>query len=161
MTWLPWSKSFHPCLCCHIFTSVFSFLSVTAASFRSHTSSYPSSCREDSSQRFLFSVPVSTVCASRCQKFLISRVGEDWIFLILLGLLMALVSWVMDYAIAFCQEGRKETEGQTETQELGGERKESQRQIDRWTVNNGLLWQSCKSINPRGDLLYDELSSME
>ncbi|TMS10306.1 Chloride channel protein 2 [Larimichthys crocea] len=45
------------------------------------------------------------LCASRCQKFLISRVGEDWIFLILLGLLMALVSWVMDYAIAFCQEG--------------------------------------------------------
>ncbi|XP_024908113.1 chloride channel protein 2a [Cynoglossus semilaevis] len=46
-------------------------------------------------------------CASRCQKFLISRVGEDWIFLILLGLLMALVSWVMDYAIAFCQEAQK------------------------------------------------------
>ncbi|TNM98248.1 hypothetical protein fugu_014494 [Takifugu bimaculatus] len=45
------------------------------------------------------------LCASRCQKFLILRVGEDWIFLILLGLLMALVSWVMDYAIAFCQEG--------------------------------------------------------
>lgn len=53
---------------------------------------------------------MSSVCASRCQKFLISRVGEDWIFLILLGLLMALVSWVMDYAIAFCQEGRKETQ---------------------------------------------------
>uniref|UniRef100_A0AAX7VZ66 Chloride channel protein n=1 Tax=Astatotilapia calliptera TaxID=8154 RepID=A0AAX7VZ66_ASTCA len=52
-----------------------------------------------------FSVP--SVCASRCQKFLISRVGEDWIFLILLGLLMALVSWVMDYAIAFCQEAQK------------------------------------------------------
>lgn len=51
------------------------------------------------------------VCASRCQKFLILRVGEDWIFLILLGLLMALVSWVMDYAIAFCQEGRKEFQG--------------------------------------------------
>uniref|UniRef100_A0A3Q2Q5E5 Chloride voltage-gated channel 2 n=1 Tax=Fundulus heteroclitus TaxID=8078 RepID=A0A3Q2Q5E5_FUNHE len=47
------------------------------------------------------------VCASRCQKFLISRMGEDWIFLILLGLLMALVSWVMDYAIAFCQEAQK------------------------------------------------------
>ncbi|XP_069013448.1 chloride channel protein 2-like isoform X2 [Embiotoca jacksoni] len=46
-------------------------------------------------------------CASRCQKFLISRVGEDWIFLILLGLVMALVSWVMDYAIAFCQEAQK------------------------------------------------------
>ncbi|XP_056149095.1 chloride channel protein 2a [Lampris incognitus] len=47
------------------------------------------------------------MCASRCQKFLMSRVGEDWIFLILLGLLMALVSWVMDYAIAFCQEAQK------------------------------------------------------
>ncbi|KAM4556945.1 chloride channel protein 2a isoform 2-T2 [Fundulus diaphanus] len=47
------------------------------------------------------------LCASRCQKFLISRMGEDWIFLILLGLLMALVSWVMDYAIAFCQEAQK------------------------------------------------------
>ncbi|KAM9790531.1 chloride channel protein 2-like isoform 1-T1 [Syngnathus typhle] len=46
-------------------------------------------------------------CASSCQKFLISRLGEDWIFLILLGLLMALVSWVMDYAIAFCQEVQK------------------------------------------------------
>ncbi|MGH0128182.1 UNVERIFIED_CONTAM: hypothetical protein FKN15_044830 [Acipenser sinensis] len=42
------------------------------------------------------------VCTVRCQKFLISRVGEDWIFLILLGLLMALVSWAMDYAIAVC-----------------------------------------------------------
>uniref|UniRef100_A0AAV2JPN7 Chloride channel protein n=1 Tax=Knipowitschia caucasica TaxID=637954 RepID=A0AAV2JPN7_KNICA len=47
------------------------------------------------------------MCASRCQKFLLSKVGEDWIFLILLGLLMALVSWVMDYAIAFCQEAQK------------------------------------------------------
>ncbi|CAF92945.1 unnamed protein product, partial [Tetraodon nigroviridis] len=47
------------------------------------------------------------LCASRCQKFLILRVGEDWIFLILLGLVMALVSWVMDYAIAFCQEAQK------------------------------------------------------
>lgn len=44
-------------------------------------------------------------CATRCRKFLISRVGEDWIFLILLGLLMALVSWAMDYTIAFCQQG--------------------------------------------------------
>uniref|UniRef100_A0A8C7LN33 Chloride voltage-gated channel 2 n=1 Tax=Oncorhynchus kisutch TaxID=8019 RepID=A0A8C7LN33_ONCKI len=31
---------------------------------------------------------LSPVCTSRCQKFLISRVGEDWIFLILLGLVM-------------------------------------------------------------------------
>jgi len=35
-------------------------------------------------------------------------VGEDWIFLILLGLLMALVSWAMDYTIAFCQQGERE-----------------------------------------------------
>ncbi|TRZ00329.1 hypothetical protein DNTS_024138, partial [Danionella cerebrum] len=52
------------------------------------------------------SIP-SAVCTSRCQKFLISRVGEDWIFLILLGLLMALVSWAMDYTIAFCQQAQK------------------------------------------------------
>jgi hypothetical protein len=35
----------------------------------------------------------------------VSRVGEDWIFLVLLGLLMALVSWAMDYAIAVCLQG--------------------------------------------------------
>ncbi|KAG9348176.1 hypothetical protein JZ751_001911 [Albula glossodonta] len=44
----------------------------------------------------------SSICTVRCQKFLISRVGEDWIFLILLGLVMALVSWVVDFAIAIC-----------------------------------------------------------
>ncbi|XP_069474889.1 chloride channel protein 2 isoform X2 [Ambystoma mexicanum] len=47
------------------------------------------------------------ICVVRCQKFLISRVGEDWIFLILLGLLMALVSWVMDFAIATCLQAQK------------------------------------------------------
>uniref|UniRef100_A0A8C6LA04 Chloride voltage-gated channel 2 n=1 Tax=Nothobranchius furzeri TaxID=105023 RepID=A0A8C6LA04_NOTFU len=47
------------------------------------------------------------VCTVRCQKFLISRVGEDWIFLILLGLLMALVSWMMDYCIAICLQAQK------------------------------------------------------
>lgn len=41
----------------------------------------------------------------RCHKFLVSRVGEDWIFLVLLGLVMALVSWAMDYAIAACLQG--------------------------------------------------------
>ncbi|KAA0719052.1 Chloride channel protein 2 [Triplophysa tibetana] len=50
---------------------------------------------------------VFSVCTSRCKKFLISRVGEDWIFLILLGLVMALVSWAMDYTIAFCQQAQK------------------------------------------------------
>lgn len=72
------------------------------------------------------------VCASRCQKFLISRVGEDWIFLILLGLLMALVSWVMDYAIAFCQEGRKESERQRQAKSCRGH-------TERWTVNRGFF----------------------
>uniref|UniRef100_A0A3P9L8N7 Chloride channel protein 2 n=1 Tax=Oryzias latipes TaxID=8090 RepID=A0A3P9L8N7_ORYLA len=47
------------------------------------------------------------ICTVRCQKFLISRVGEDWIFLILLGLVMALVSWGMDYCIAICLEAHK------------------------------------------------------
>ena len=37
-----------------------------------------------------------------------SRVGEDWICLVLLGLLMALVSWAMDYAIAACLQGEDE-----------------------------------------------------
>ncbi|XP_064157114.1 chloride channel protein 2c isoform X2 [Anguilla rostrata] len=47
------------------------------------------------------------ICTVRCQKFLISRVGEDWIFLILLGLFMALVSWVVDFAIAICLQAQK------------------------------------------------------
>ncbi|XP_039212443.1 chloride channel protein 2 isoform X1 [Crotalus tigris] len=47
------------------------------------------------------------ICTVRCQKFLISKVGEDWIFLILLGLLMALVSWAMDFAIAICLQAQK------------------------------------------------------
>ncbi|XP_050002425.1 chloride channel protein 2 isoform X3 [Alexandromys fortis] len=47
------------------------------------------------------------VCSVRCHKFLVSRVGEDWIFLVLLGLLMALVSWAMDYAIAVCLQAQQ------------------------------------------------------
>ncbi|ELW46903.1 Chloride channel protein 2 [Tupaia chinensis] len=46
-------------------------------------------------------------CRIRCHKFLVSRVGEDWIFLVLLGLLMALVSWAMDYAIAACLQAQQ------------------------------------------------------
>lgn len=52
-----------------------------------------------------FFPPLLPVCSVRCHKFLVSRVGEDWIFLVLLGLLMALVSWAMDYAIAACLQG--------------------------------------------------------
>ncbi|XP_037381107.1 chloride channel protein 2 isoform X2 [Talpa occidentalis] len=47
------------------------------------------------------------ICSVRCHKFLVSRVGEDWIFLVLLGLLMALVSWAMDYAIAACLQAQQ------------------------------------------------------
>ncbi|XP_010225434.1 PREDICTED: chloride channel protein 1-like, partial [Tinamus guttatus] len=39
-------------------------------------------------------------CARRIQKYVTKKFGEDWIFLILLGLVMALVSWGMDYASA-------------------------------------------------------------
>ncbi|KAL6105016.1 clcn2 [Pungitius sinensis] len=48
-----------------------------------------------------------SVCTVRCQKFLISAGREDWIFLILLGLLMALVSWMMDFCIAICLQAQK------------------------------------------------------
>ncbi|KAL6105017.1 clcn2 [Pungitius sinensis] len=47
------------------------------------------------------------ICTVRCQKFLISAGREDWIFLILLGLLMALVSWMMDFCIAICLQAQK------------------------------------------------------
>ncbi|XP_075274340.1 chloride channel protein 2 isoform X2 [Opisthocomus hoazin] len=47
------------------------------------------------------------VCALQCQQFLVSKVGEDWVFLILLGLVMALVSWAMDFAIATCLQAQK------------------------------------------------------
>lgn len=50
---------------------------------------------------------LSTVCALQCQRFLISKIGEDWVFLILLGLVMALVSWAMDFAIATCLQGKQ------------------------------------------------------
>ncbi|MBN3276587.1 CLCN2 protein, partial [Polyodon spathula] len=59
-------------------------------------------CRRHSFMLDAAAQDIFSVCTVRCQKFLISRVGEDWIFLILLGLLMALVSWAMDYAIAVC-----------------------------------------------------------
>uniref|UniRef100_A0A8C6MKI2 Chloride channel, voltage-sensitive 1a n=1 Tax=Nothobranchius furzeri TaxID=105023 RepID=A0A8C6MKI2_NOTFU len=36
----------------------------------------------------------------RGEQFLVTRLGEDWIFLVLLGITMALVSWTMDYASA-------------------------------------------------------------
>ncbi|XP_041120058.1 chloride channel protein 2-like isoform X5 [Polyodon spathula] len=64
-------------------------------------------CRRHSFMLDAAAQDIFSVCTVRCQKFLISRVGEDWIFLILLGLLMALVSWAMDYAIAVCLQAQK------------------------------------------------------
>uniref|UniRef100_A0A8D2MFX8 Chloride voltage-gated channel 2 n=1 Tax=Zonotrichia albicollis TaxID=44394 RepID=A0A8D2MFX8_ZONAL len=55
---------------------------------------------------------------SHCQRFLISRVGEDWVFLILLGLVMALVSWAMDFAIATCLQAQKWMYGGLDTNVL-------------------------------------------
>ncbi|XP_068111187.1 chloride channel protein 1 [Hyperolius riggenbachi] len=39
-------------------------------------------------------------CLQRIKQYFIRKLGEDWIFLVLLGLVMALVSWSMDYASA-------------------------------------------------------------
>ncbi|MED6239592.1 Chloride channel protein 1 [Ataeniobius toweri] len=39
-------------------------------------------------------------CLARVRQYIVTKMGEDWIFLILLGLTMALVSWSMDYASA-------------------------------------------------------------
>lgn len=55
-------------------------------------------------QFFCFTLP-STDCARRIQKYVTKKLGEDWIFLILLGLVMALVSWGMDYASAKSLQG--------------------------------------------------------
>lgn len=49
---------------------------------------------------------VSADCIARVQRFLVTRLGEDWIFLVLLGITMALVSWTMDYASAKSLQGR-------------------------------------------------------
>uniref|UniRef100_A0A8C6JCI1 Uncharacterized protein n=1 Tax=Melopsittacus undulatus TaxID=13146 RepID=A0A8C6JCI1_MELUD len=61
---------------------------------------------------------VPAVCALQCRQFLFSKVGEDWVFLILLGLVMALVSWAMDFAIATCLQAQKWMYGGLDTNVL-------------------------------------------
>ncbi|CAK6966197.1 chloride channel protein 1 [Scomber scombrus] len=39
-------------------------------------------------------------CLARVRRYIVTKLGEDWIFLVLLGLTMALVSWSMDYTSA-------------------------------------------------------------
>uniref|UniRef100_UPI003AABF0C5 chloride channel protein 1-like n=1 Tax=Centroberyx gerrardi TaxID=166262 RepID=UPI003AABF0C5 len=46
-------------------------------------------------------------CIARVQRFLVTKLGEDWIFLVLLGITMALVSWTMDYASAMSLQAYK------------------------------------------------------
>ncbi|KAM7064983.1 chloride channel protein 1 [Acridotheres tristis] len=50
-------------------------------------------------------------CAKRIQKYVTKKLGEDWIFLVLLGLVMALVSWGVDYASAKTVQAYKWTYG--------------------------------------------------
>lgn len=34
-----------------------------------------------------------------------AKIGEDWVFLALLGIIMALISYIMDYGVALCGTG--------------------------------------------------------
>ncbi|KAL0985126.1 hypothetical protein UPYG_G00153210 [Umbra pygmaea] len=63
---------------------------VTMESYISHTSSTKKSHPYSKCQD----------CVARIQRYIVTKLGEDWIFLVLLGLTMALVSWTMDYASA-------------------------------------------------------------
>uniref|UniRef100_A0A3B5QJ02 Chloride channel protein 2 n=1 Tax=Xiphophorus maculatus TaxID=8083 RepID=A0A3B5QJ02_XIPMA len=47
------------------------------------------------------------ICTVRCQKFLISLVREDWIVLILLGLVTGLLSWGVDICISIFLRAQK------------------------------------------------------
>ena len=54
------------------------------------------------------------VCGCSCtdqllvlQNVIFQKIGEDWIFLTLLGILMAFLSFAMDFVIEKCQEGNK------------------------------------------------------
>lgn len=47
----------------------------------------------------------SADCLKRIQRYIVTKLGEDWIFLLLLGFTMALISWSMDYASAKSLQG--------------------------------------------------------
>lgn len=42
-------------------------------------------------------------------KHTFARLGEDWVFLALLGVIMAVVSFIMDRGIAMCNDGKQIT----------------------------------------------------
>uniref|UniRef100_A0A8U8ATY4 Chloride channel protein 2 n=1 Tax=Geospiza parvula TaxID=87175 RepID=A0A8U8ATY4_GEOPR len=80
---------------------------------------HPSELLEYTQGRCALNPPLCPqLCALQCQRFLISKVGEDWVFLILLGLVMALVSWAMDFAIATCLQAQKWMYGGLDTNVL-------------------------------------------
>lgn len=35
-----------------------------------------------------------------------AKIGEDWVFLALLGIVMALISYIMDYGVVLCGQGK-------------------------------------------------------
>ena len=39
-------------------------------------------------------------------KHTFAKIGEDWMFLALLGMIMAVLSFIMDYTIAMCGHAR-------------------------------------------------------
>lgn len=46
-----------------------------------------------------------------------AKIGEDWVFLALLGIIMALISYVMDYGAALCSSG--ESFGKMKFEKMG------------------------------------------
>nr|XP_020466496.1 chloride channel protein 1 [Monopterus albus] len=53
-------------------------------------------------------------CLARVRQYMVNKMGEDWIYLVLLGLTMALVSWSMDYASAKSLQAYKWMHGELE-----------------------------------------------
>ena len=39
-------------------------------------------------------------------KHTFAKIGEDWVFLAILGILMAIISYIMDYGIGICGQSR-------------------------------------------------------
>ncbi|KAK7069426.1 Chloride channel protein 2, partial [Halocaridina rubra] len=57
--------------------------------------------------------PYRGKAATKCLRILgtvwqatFARVGEDWVFLAVLGIVMAIISFIMDYGIAMCNKAR-------------------------------------------------------
>ncbi|XP_017486297.1 PREDICTED: chloride channel protein 2-like [Rhagoletis zephyria] len=51
-------------------------------------------------------VPQLTACCSVIWKYTFAKIGEDWLFLALMGIIMAILSFVMDFFIVQCQKSR-------------------------------------------------------